>query len=108
MARVTQSLSNLPAPGTATCHCQNFHGYRQYNNWEAGFNDWYQFMQTRYINQGITTIGQIVPDYSVSKDPAIITSFIKTVEARVDTWRHQYTQKALDGGTSLSLSSLGQ
>jgi hypothetical protein len=108
MARVTQSLGNLPAPGSTTCQCQNFHGYRQYRNWEAGFSDWYQFMQSHYINQGITTIGQIVPDYSVSKDPTIITAFIKTIEARVDIWRHQYTQKSQAGGTSLSLSSLGQ
>ena len=108
MARVTHSLGNIPAPGTSTCLCQDFHGYRQYSSWEAGFSDWYQFMHAHYINQGISTIGQIVPDYSISKDPAIITTFIKTVETRVATWRHQYTQKTEDGGTSLSLSSLGQ
>jgi Mannosyl-glycoprotein endo-beta-N-acetylglucosaminidase len=108
MARVTRSLGNLPASDSATCHCQDFHGYRQYESWEAGFSDWYQFMQSRYINQNITTIGQIVPDYSISKDPATIAAFIKTVEARVDLWRHQYTQKSQAGGTSLSLSALGQ
>ncbi|HEY5002914.1 MAG TPA: hypothetical protein VII61_07165 [Ktedonobacteraceae bacterium] len=108
MARVTRAVGNLPASASTTCHCENFHGYRQYSSWEAGFSDWYLFIQSHYINQGITTIGQIVPDYSVSKDPAIITAFIKTVEARVDRWRHQYTQKSQAGGTSLSLSSLGQ
>lgn len=108
MARVTYSLGNLPASGSPTaCTCKAFHGYRQYASWEAGFSDWYQFIQQRYISQNVTTIGQIVPDYSVTKDPNIIKSFIKTLEARVDVWRHQYTDKTPQGGTSLSLSSLG-
>jgi hypothetical protein len=93
MARVTHSLGNLPASGSATCHCQDFHGYRQYNSWEEGFNDWYQFMQSRYTNQGITSIGQIVPNYAISKDPTIISLFTKTIEARIDVWHHQYAGK---------------
>jgi Mannosyl-glycoprotein endo-beta-N-acetylglucosaminidase len=107
MARVTHSLGNLPATASATCHCQDFHGYRQYASWEAGFNDWYQFIQSRYVSQRVTTIGQIVPDYSATRDPAIVTSFIKTIESRVDMWRNQYTNKSQEGGTTLSLSSLG-
>lgn len=106
MARVTHSLGNLPASTSTTCHCQDFHGYRQYSSWEAGFSDWYQFIQQRYINQGVTTIGQIVPDYSATKDPAIVNSFIKTLESRVALWRNQYAHRSQEGGTPLSLSSL--
>ncbi len=108
MARVTYALGNLPAPGSTACTCKDFHGYRQYASWEAGFSDWYQYIQQHYISQNATTIGQIVPDYSVTKDPTVIKSFIKTLEARVDIWRRQYTEKPQEGGTtSLSLSSLG-
>jgi hypothetical protein len=107
MARVTYALGNLPASAASNCHCTDFHGYRQYTSWESGFNDWYQFMQQHYISQDITTIGQIVPTYAVTKDPALVKSFIKTLEARVDTWHHQYTDKTQEGGTSLSLTSLG-
>ncbi|MBV9709656.1 MAG: glucosaminidase domain-containing protein [Ktedonobacteraceae bacterium] len=106
MARVTHSVGNLPAPGSANCSCKDFHGYRQYDSWEAGFSDWYEFIQQRYISLNVTTIGQIVPDYSVSKDPTIIKSFIRTIESRIDVWRNQYTHTTQEGGTSLSLSSL--
>jgi hypothetical protein len=114
MARVTHSLGTLPTPTTTACTCKDFHGYRQYNSWEAGFSDWYQFMQQHYISQNVTTLGQIVPDYSVTKDPTVIKSFIQTLESRVAIWRQQYSQdsqdtdKTQEGGTTLSLSSLGQ
>ena len=107
MARVTHSLGNLLALTSTACHCQDFHGYRQYSNWEAGFSDWYQFIQQHYISQGVTTIGQIVPDYSVTKDPTIVKSFIKTIESRADIWRTQSTHPSQERGTTLSLSSLG-
>ena len=107
MARVTHALGNLPLLESATCHCKDFQGYRQYDSWEAGFSDWYQFIQQHYISQNVTTIGQIVPEYAVTKDPTVIKAFIKTLESRVDAWHHQYTDKTLKGGMSLSLSSLG-
>ncbi len=107
MARVTRSLGNLPAPGNATCRCQDFHGYRQYASWEAGFSDWYQFIQSHYVSQGVTTIGQIVPDYCGEQRSCYHHIFYQNDRI---TRRYMassvHTTNLRKGGTSLSLSSL--
>lgn len=88
LARATHSLGPIPSPATATCQCQDFHGYRRYSTWSAGITDWFQYMHDYYVKQmGLTSVSQIVSVFVTTNDTLAIQATIKAIEARVDLWR---------------------
>ncbi len=83
VATVTHSLGNI----RANSGDPQYHGYRMYSTWEAGFADWYQLMAHQYIGQWkLTTVDQIVPIYAPGSDNNDVTTYISNVKNAVDVW----------------------
>lgn len=83
VATVTYSLGNI----RANAGDPQYHGYRMYSTWEAGFEDWYQLMAHQYIGQWkLTTVDQIVPIYAPGSDNNDVTTYIANVKNAVDVW----------------------
>ena len=91
LARATRSLGPLPmssTTATASCHCQDLHGYRSYATWDASITDWFHYMHDYYVKQmGLTTVSQVVSIYLKTNDTLAIQFAIKAIESRVDLWR---------------------
>ncbi|GCE03790.1 glucosaminidase domain-containing protein [Dictyobacter aurantiacus] len=85
VASVTHSLGNIRAtPGHPS-----YDGYRKYDSWEEGFEDWYQLISKQYIqNWGLTTVDQIIPVYAPNSDNNNEQQYINSVEYMVDRWRN--------------------
>ncbi|RAQ94579.1 glucosaminidase domain-containing protein [Thermogemmatispora tikiterensis] len=93
LARVTHSPGLLHAPVTADCHCRSLSGYRSYQSWEDGIRDWFRYVRNYYLDQqGLGTVGQLVPAYAQSRDPLVVKTFIQMVERQVTLWRQQSEQ----------------
>jgi hypothetical protein len=89
VATVTHSLGNI----RATAGYRNYHGYRYYNTWEEGFEDWYKLIADQYVIQWkLTTIDQIVPVYAPGADNNDVPAYIQAVKTAVDTWRSGIVQ----------------
>ncbi|HLX41194.1 MAG TPA: glucosaminidase domain-containing protein [Ktedonobacteraceae bacterium] len=83
VATVTHSLGNI----RANTGDPQYHGYRMYSTWEAGFEDWYKLMAHQYIGQWkLTTVDQIVPIYAPGSDNNDVTTYIQNVKNAVDIW----------------------
>jgi len=84
VARVTKSVGNIrTTPGY-----RDYQGYRHYDSWEQGIDDWYQLISDLYIGEwGLTTVDAIVPVYAPSSDGNNPTGYIATVKKLVDGWR---------------------
>jgi hypothetical protein len=83
IATVTHSLGNI----RANSGDPQYHGYRMYSTWEAGFADWYKLMARQYIGQWkLTTVDQIVPIYAPGSDNNDVTTYISNVKNAVDVW----------------------
>jgi hypothetical protein len=90
LALVTHSLGPLPTPTTATCHCQDSHGYRSYATWDESIADWFRYIHDYYVKQlGLTAVSQIVSVYLRTNDASAIDFTIKEIEHRVDIWRKE-------------------
>jgi hypothetical protein len=84
VARVTRSLGNI----RASDGYRNYDGYRLYQTWEQGFEDWYKLISEQYVAQWkLTTVDQIVPMYAPSSDNNDVAAYIQAVKTAVDTWR---------------------
>lgn len=84
MARVTRSLGNIRC--SAGYNCQG--GYRAYDSWAAGYDDWYKLIRNLYIDKwGLKTVAAIVPVYAPAGDHNDPTGYINAVERAVDAWR---------------------
>lgn len=84
VATVTHSLGNI----RATDGHPQYDGYRLYNTWEEGFEDWYQLIANQYVNQwGLSTVDQIIPTYAPNADHNDEATYIRTVKLAVDRWR---------------------
>ncbi len=93
LGRVTHSPGLLHAPVTADCRCRSLSGYRSYQSWEDGIRDWFRYVHDYYLDQqGLTTVGQLVPAYTQSRDPLVVKTFIQMVERQVTLWRQQSKQ----------------
>ncbi|GCE25446.1 hypothetical protein KDA_09300 [Dictyobacter alpinus] len=84
VASVTHSLGNI----RATTGYANYHGYRQYANWEEGFEDWYKLISQQYIRDwGLHTVDQIIPVYAPNEDNNNEQQYISAIKYMVDRWR---------------------
>ncbi|GCE17480.1 glucosaminidase domain-containing protein [Dictyobacter kobayashii] len=84
VAAITHSLGNI----RATDGYPSYHGYRKYNTWEDGFEDWYKLISQQYVqNWGLTTVDQIIPVYAPNSDNNNEQQYISSVEYMVDRWR---------------------
>lgn len=84
VARVTYSLGNIRCSAGYQC----ISGYRAYDNWVAGYSDWFHLMATLYIKEWhLTTVEQIIPVYAPSSDGNDVSGYIAAVEQAVDEWR---------------------
>jgi hypothetical protein len=80
----THSLGNI----RATAGHPSYGGYRYYETWEAGFEDWYRLISQQYVSQwGLSTVDQIIPVYAPAADNNNEVVYIQSVEKAVDTWR---------------------
>jgi murein DD-endopeptidase MepM/ murein hydrolase activator NlpD len=62
-------------------------GYRAYETWEAGIQDWYQTMRTEYVgDQGLTQAAAIASRYGGPDDPQDLASFAGNIQRLVDSW----------------------
>ncbi|GLV57085.1 hypothetical protein KDH_39230 [Dictyobacter sp. S3.2.2.5] len=85
VASITHSLGNI----RATDGHPSYDGYRKYDTWEEGFDDWYQLISKQYIqNWGLTTVDQIIPVYAPDSDNNNEQQYISSVEYMVDRWRN--------------------
>jgi hypothetical protein len=84
MARVTYSLGNIRCSQGYQC----INGYRAYDNWIAGYTDWFHLIETLYIKQWhLTTVEAIVPVYAPTSDGNNVSGYIAAVEQAVDAWQ---------------------
>jgi hypothetical protein len=84
VARVTLSLGNI----RATPGYESYDGYRKYQSWEAGFEDWYKLIRVQYIEKwNLSTVDQIIPVYAPGSDNNDVNAYIRAVKLAVDTWR---------------------
>ena len=84
IAKVTHSLGNI----RATSDMPQYNGYRRYDTWEDGFEDWYKLISQLYIKTwGLTTVDQIIPVYAPAGDNNNEAVYEQTVKNFVVTWR---------------------
>ena len=84
VARTTLSVGNIrTTPGY-----QNFQGYRKYDSWEQGIEDWYRLIRDLYIAEWhLSTVDQIIPVYAPASDGNSPDHYIATVKKLVSSWR---------------------
>jgi hypothetical protein len=84
VARFTRSLGNI----RWTAGYGNYEGYRMYNSWQEGMEDWYKLITDLYINGwGLRTVDAIVPVYAPAGDGNDPPAYIGSVKTMVDSWR---------------------
>ena len=84
VAQVTLSLGNI----RATPGYDSYDGYRKYQTWEAGFEDWYKLIKMQYVGQwNLSTVDQIIPVYAPGSDHNDVTAYIQSIKQAVDAWR---------------------
>jgi hypothetical protein len=84
VARVTKSIGNIrTTPGY-----RDYQGYRAYDTWEAGIEDFYKLIHDLYIDGwGLHTVAQILPRYAPPADSNDTGAYISNVENLMDSWR---------------------
>src|SRR6266568_3221143 len=84
VARATLSLGNIRCSEGYQC----IEGFRAYQTWQEGYEDWYKLIRDLYIGQwGLRTVEQIVPKYAPSSDGNDVAGYIAAVEKAVSMWR---------------------
>ncbi|HWE63239.1 MAG TPA: hypothetical protein VHB98_16105 [Chloroflexota bacterium] len=85
-AVLTHSVGNLrPESGAPSLD-----GYRYYDTWLEGAEDWYRLISNVYVEQwGLSTVDAIIPVYAPGGDNNDVASYITTVEQLVSAWRAQ-------------------
>lgn len=85
VATVTHSLGNI----RSSAGYRDYHGYRLYATWEAGFEDWYKLISQLYVGQwGLYTVDQIIPVYAPASDNNDEAAYIQSIKDAVDAWRN--------------------
>jgi hypothetical protein len=86
VARTTLSVGNI----RSTPGYQSFQGYRKYDSWAQGIEDWYRLIRDLYIaDWGLTTVDQIIPVYAPAADGNNPDHYIATVKKLVSGWRNK-------------------
>lgn len=84
VARTTKSVGNI----RTTAGYIDYQGYRKYESWEQGIEDWYRLIRDLYIaDWGLTTVDQIIPVYAPSSDGNSPDHYVTTVKKLVSSWR---------------------
>jgi hypothetical protein len=85
-AVITHNLGNI----RATAGSPSRDGYRYYDSWLDGAEDWYRLISHVYVGSwGLSTVDQIVPVYAPSADSNDPAAYIDDVEQLVTAWRAQ-------------------
>jgi len=85
VARVTNSVGNIrTTPGY-----RDYQGYRAYDNWTAGIEDFYKLIRELYLDGwGLHTVADILPRYAPSADNNDTGAYITNVQNLIDSWRN--------------------
>jgi hypothetical protein len=86
VARFTNSIGNIrTTPGY-----RDYEGYRAYDTWAQGIEDWYKLIKELYVEGwGKRTVAQIIPTYAPSADRNDPPSYIANVTNLVDSWQQK-------------------
>ena len=85
-AVITHNLGNI----RATAGLPSRDGYRYYDTWLEGAEDWYRLIGKVYVGSwNLTTVDKIVPVYAPSADSNDPAAYIDDVEQLVTAWRAQ-------------------
>lgn len=85
-AKITHNLGNIRATDGAPSR----DGYRYYDTWLEGAEDWYRLIGNVYVGSwDLTTVNAIIPVYAPSADNNDPASYIDDVEQLVSAWRAQ-------------------
>jgi hypothetical protein len=91
-AVLTHNLGNI----RATPGYPSLDGYRYYDTWLEGAEDWYKLIKNLYVQGwGLTTVDQIVPVYAPSADSNDPAAYVDDVEQLVSNWRAQASTSSL-------------
>jgi hypothetical protein len=96
VATVTLSLGNIRCTPGYQC----IEGYRAYQSWQEGYEDWYKLIRNLYIDKwGLRTVQAIIPVYAPASDHNDVPGYIAAVENAVKVWR---TGKFASAGVKLA------
>jgi hypothetical protein len=85
----THNVGNIICAGYPTC----FGRFRDYNDWNAGIEDWYKLISQEYIaGRGAQTVEQIIPIYAPASDNNNVSNYIQSVVNQVEGWRQGVIQ----------------
>jgi hypothetical protein len=85
-AVLTHSVGNI----RAVAGLPSKDGYKYYDTWQEGAEDWYRLISTLYISSwDLTTVDKIVPVYAPSADSNDPAAYVDDVEQLVTAWRAQ-------------------
>ncbi len=83
VARFTHSIGNI----RVTAGYKSYEGYRSYDTYAAGIEDWYKLIKELYIQGwGLTTPAPIIVRYAPWGDNNNPDVYANTVKALVDSW----------------------
>jgi hypothetical protein len=86
VARFTNSIGNI----RTTAGYRDYEGYRAYDTWAAGIEDWYKLIKDLYVEGwGKRTVAQIIPTYAPAADRNDPASYIANVTGLVDSWQQK-------------------
>jgi|SRR6185369_12739731 len=84
VATVTKSVGNI----RTTTGYRDYQGYRLYDSWEEGMDDWFKLIRDVYIDGWkLTTVEQILPVYAPPGDNNDTQNYIGTVVDLIEGWR---------------------
>lgn len=85
-AVLTHNLGNI----RSTSGQPGLDGYRYYDSWLAGAEDWYRLIAGLYVRDWkLTSVDQIIPVYAPAGDNNNTLSYVDDVEQLVTAWRAQ-------------------
>lgn len=93
----THNVGNIICAGSSSC----FGRFRDYGSWDEGIADWYQLIDSEYIQgRGTTTVDEIVPIYAPSTENDV-DAYTTAIKQMVDSWRISNAQgRGLSGNQS--------